>query len=91
MPLMVKNERGVFVDVSGVPVPKPQPAKVEPTNVVETVPTPTIDCSNVPDGRYGIDKIRAWFDDNGLPYDEHVGKDELLEDAKALCAEQETS
>ena len=91
MPLMQRDKFGEFVDVSKVPVPKPRSAKVEPTNVVEVAQVPTIDCENVPDGRYGIDKIRAWFDDNGLTYDEHVGKDELLEDAKALCAEQEQS
>lgn len=44
MPLMQRNEKGVFVDVSGIPVPKPQPSKVEPvkevTYEVETVVKP---------------------------------------------------
>ena len=34
MPLMERNEHGVFVDVSKVPVPEPQPSKVEPVKEV---------------------------------------------------------
>ena len=95
MPLMERNEHGVFVDVSKVPVPEPQPSKVEPvrevTYEVETVPIPTIDCSNVPKGTWGRTKVEAWYTDNGLPVNADAEKNELVAAAKKLCKDQEQS
>ena len=52
---------------------------------------PQIDCSTVPDGRWGIDKIHAWFHDNGLPTSHTATKEDLIAEAKQRCAEQETT
>ena len=106
MPLMQRNSKGVFVDISDVPVPKPQPSKVETFSQplteegIEALVAETgvdddeakmIDCSTVPDGRYGRGKVEKWYADNGLPVNDELTKAELVADAKALCAEQEQS
>ena len=89
-------------NVTPIPEVVPTPADWEPPaeegiadlvaeTGVDDVPTPTIDCSNTPKGTWGIVKITEWFDENGLYYDEGTHKDELIAEAKRLCAEQETS
>ena len=79
--------------VEAVPTPADWTPPEEVTNVVidEPVPPPTIDCSNIPNGRWGLQKIHVWFDDNGIGYGPQDTKEELVADAKQLCAEQETS
>jgi len=105
MPLMMKNVHGVYEDVSGVPVPKPPGTKPEEplyemqeqthddpvTGTGEVAQVPGIDCSTVPDGRYGRTKVENWFKNNGIPFDDALDKNTLIDQAKALCAEQETS
>jgi len=75
--------------------PSKQPATaqdiLEEIPEIDTVPTPVIDCSSIPDGRYGKDKVVAWFMDNGLYVDPNATKIDLIRVARALCAEQETS
>ncbi|RKZ85641.1 MAG: hypothetical protein DRQ39_06840 [Gammaproteobacteria bacterium] len=61
----------------------------EVTYEVETVPyAPLIE--PIPDGRWGIEKVVAWFEENGIAFDESDDKDNLITIAKTLHAEQET-
>lgn len=80
--------------VEVVPTPADQTLPIYPDEKIaadqEPVPSPSIDCSNIPKGTWGLDKIHAWFDENGIGYGDVDTKDELIADAKQLCVEQES-
>ena len=86
-PLIITGEE----TVEAVPTPADWVPPEDVTNVVLDEPPPSIDCSNIPKGTWGLQKVLAWFDENGIGYEEGAHKDDLISDAKALCAEQETS
>ncbi len=86
-PLIITGEE----TVEAVPTPADWVPPEDVTNVVLDEPPPSIDCSAIPNGRWGLEKIHGWFDDNGIGYGSQDTKEELVADAKQLCAEQETS
>lgn len=59
--------------------------------VADELPTVEIDLTDAPDGRYGIDKIHAWFHLNGLDTNADATKEDLLAAIKQLQAEQEST
>ena len=80
-----------FEDVEIVPTPADWEPDQEEFTEALAAPVPQVDCANMPDGRYGIDKIIAWFEAGGITVPEGTSKDILVAQAKELCKNQETA